>query len=48
MKEIDDLIKEGFEGFFITQYSTIFKLAFATQMVFSSSMQHMTHLPAPN
>jgi hypothetical protein len=28
MKEVSDPIKEGSEGFFITQYGTIFKLAF--------------------
>ena len=30
MQEIAEPIKEGSEGFFITQYGTIFKLAFAT------------------
>ena len=29
MQEIADTIKEGSEGFFATQYGTIFKLAFA-------------------
>jgi Na+/H+-translocating membrane pyrophosphatase len=28
MLEISDQIKEGSEGFFITQYGTIFRLAF--------------------
>src|SRR3569833_1754490 len=29
MKDVSDPIREGSEGFFITQYGTIFKLAFA-------------------
>ncbi len=33
MKDIGDPIKEGSEGFFITQYGTIFKLAFATSIL---------------
>lgn len=32
MKEIADPIKEGSEGFFITQYGTIFKIAFVTSI----------------
>ena len=30
MQDISDPIKEGSEGFFITQYGTIFKLALGT------------------
>ena len=33
MQDIGDPIKEGSEGFFITQYGTIFKLALATAVV---------------
>lgn len=32
MQEIAEPIKEGSEGFFVTQYGTIFKLAFATSI----------------
>lgn len=32
MQEIAEPIKEGSEGFFMTQYGTIFKLAFATSI----------------
>jgi len=32
MKEVADPIREGSEGFFITQYGTIFKLAFCVSI----------------
>jgi Na+/H+-translocating membrane pyrophosphatase len=47
MQDVSDPIREGSEGFFVTQYGTIFKLAF----VFSGSLfcLYMTRSPAsPN
>lgn len=33
MQDVSDSIREGSEGFFITQYGTIFKLALVTSVV---------------
>jgi Na+/H+-translocating membrane pyrophosphatase len=46
MQEVSDPIKEGSEGFFITQYGTIFKLAVVTSIVLF--FVYLNRQPPPN
>jgi Na+/H+-translocating membrane pyrophosphatase len=45
MQEVAEVIREGSEGFFITQYGTIFKFAISTSIALFI-MYAMRELPA--